>query len=182
VLAEMIAQQCPCDVYQIEAADPCPESCNMTVARNVEEQEADARPAIGHPLPSIDQYDTVLLGSPIWNVKAAMVMTTFAEAFDFTGKTVHPFTTYAMIGLGTTERDYAAFCQGATIGAGLVVRGEGPKMRRPPSGPGCDGSADDVGGAAPVAGVRRTGRQRDRVLRSTDPSVVRSRVEGRRRR
>jgi Flavodoxin len=54
-------------------------------------QEADARPAIRNPLASIDQCDTVVLGSPIWNVRAPMVMTTFAEAFDFTGK-VHPFT------------------------------------------------------------------------------------------
>lgn len=134
----MIAQQFPCDVYRIEAADRYPESYDATVARNVEEQEADARPAIRHPLPSIDQYDTVLLGSPIWNVNAPMVMTTFAEAFDFTGRTVHPFTTYAMSAFGTTERDYAASCRRATIGAGLAVRFGARKsaMRRSPSGHG----------------------------------------------
>ena len=53
-----------------------------------------------------------------------MIMSTFAESFDFTSKTIHPFTTYAMSGLGTTERDYAASCPGATIGEGLAVRGE----------------------------------------------------------
>lgn len=53
-----------------------------------------------------------------------MIMSTFAERYDFRGKTVHPLTTYAMSGLGTTERDYAASCPGATIGEGLAVRGE----------------------------------------------------------
>ena len=53
-----------------------------------------------------------------------MIMTTFAESYDFTGKTVHPVTTHAMSGLGTAERDYAAACPGATIGEGLAVRGE----------------------------------------------------------
>lgn len=53
-----------------------------------------------------------------------MIMSTFAERFDFTGKAVFPFTTYAMSGLGTTARDYAASCRGATIGEGLAVRGE----------------------------------------------------------
>ena len=53
-----------------------------------------------------------------------MIMTTFTGALDFTGKTVHPVTTYAMSGLGTTERDYAASCRGATIGEGLAVQGE----------------------------------------------------------
>ena len=40
------------------------------------------------------------------------------------GKTIFPVTTHAMSGLGTTERDYARSCPGATIGEGLAVRGE----------------------------------------------------------
>jgi len=53
-----------------------------------------------------------------------MIMTTFTEALDFTGKTVHPITTYAMSGLGTSQRDYAASCRGASLGQGLAVQGE----------------------------------------------------------
>lgn len=51
-------------------------------------------------------------------------MTTFAESYDFTGRTIHPVTTHAMSGLGTTGQDYARSCPGATIGEGLAVRGE----------------------------------------------------------
>jgi hypothetical protein len=50
-----------------------------------------------------------------------MIMTMFTEALIFAGKTVYPMTTYAMSGLGTTVRDYAASCRGATIGDGLAV-------------------------------------------------------------
>lgn len=53
-----------------------------------------------------------------------MIMTTFVEGFNFKGKTVYPFVTYAVSGLGTTVRNYAASCPGATIGEGLAVRGE----------------------------------------------------------
>jgi hypothetical protein len=53
-----------------------------------------------------------------------MIMTTFTEGLDFTGKTVHPVTTHAMSGLGNTERDYTVSCAGATFGEGLAVRGE----------------------------------------------------------
>ena len=120
----MIGRLIGCDVYRIEPVDPYPDDYDETVARNVREQDADARPAIANPLASIERYDIVLLGSPIWNVRAPMIMSTFAERFDFTGKTVFPFTTYAMSGLGTTARDYAASCPGATIGEGLAVRGE----------------------------------------------------------
>jgi flavodoxin len=124
VLARMIAELIDCNVHRIEATDPYPASYDATVARNVREQNADARPAIADPLASIEQYGTVLLGSPIWNVRSPMIMTTFTESYDFTGMTVHPFVTYAVSGLGSTERDYTASCPGARIAPGLAVQGE----------------------------------------------------------
>jgi flavodoxin len=124
VLAGMINGLLRCDVHRIDAEDPYPDSYDATVARNVREQDQDARPAIANPLPSIGQYDTVLLASGIWNVRAPMIMTTFTDSYDFTGKTVHPVTTHAMSGLGTTIRDYRSSCPGATIGEGLAVKGE----------------------------------------------------------
>lgn len=124
VLAGMISRRIECDVYRIEPVDPYPDDYSETVERNVREQDADARPAIANPPASIEGYDIVLLGSPIWNVRAPMIMSTFAESFGFSGKTIFPLTTHAMSGLGTTERDYAASCPGATLGEGLAVRGE----------------------------------------------------------
>jgi hypothetical protein len=56
------------------------------VQRNVREQDPDARPAIANPLASIDQYDTSLLASPIWNVRAPMIMSTFAERYDYSAR------------------------------------------------------------------------------------------------
>ena len=130
VLARIIAELVDCNVHRIDAADPYSAGYDATVARNVREQNTDARPAIDNPLASIDQYDTVLLGSPIWNVRPPMIMTTFTEGYDFTGKTVHPFVTYAVSGLGSTERDYIASCQGARITPGLAVRGEEAAQHR----------------------------------------------------
>ncbi|MFI6365981.1 flavodoxin [Nocardia sp. NPDC050630] len=124
VVAEMIYQFIGCDVHRIEAADTYPDDYTPAVERNVREQDTDARPAIANPLPGIERYGTVLLGSPIWNVRAPMIMSTFTDSLDLTGKVIHPFTTHAMSGLGNTERDYAASCPGATLGEGLAVRGE----------------------------------------------------------
>ena len=124
VLARIISARLDCDVHRIRAADRYPADYEETVERNVREQRADARPAIANPLRSIDEYDTILLASPIWNVRAPMIMTTFVERYDFAGKTVHPVTTHAMSGLGTTSDDYARSCRGARIGTGLAVRGE----------------------------------------------------------
>ena len=53
-----------------------------------------------------------------------MIMSTFTDGHDFTGKTVLPVVTDAVSGLGSAERDYTAACRGARIGDGLAVRGE----------------------------------------------------------
>ena len=70
MLARMIRTRIECDVHRIEAAKPYSRDYDETVARNVREQVADARPRIADPLPSIERYDTILLASPIWNVRA----------------------------------------------------------------------------------------------------------------
>ncbi|NEK96392.1 hypothetical protein GCU67_19805 [Modestobacter muralis] len=124
VAAEMISGLIDCDVYRIEAADPYSDVYEDTVARNVAEQDADARPAIAAPLPPVEQYDTVLLGSPIWNVRAPMIMSTFVEGLDLAGKTVLPFVTYAVSRLGNAPRDYAQLLPNSTLGDGLAVQGE----------------------------------------------------------
>lgn len=63
-----------------------------------------------------------------------MIMRTFTEALDFTGRTVYPLTTHAGSGLGRASDVYRQTCPGATIGEGLAIRGEeaaqaGPEMR-----------------------------------------------------
>ena len=102
VLAGMISGLVACDVHRIERVDPYSDDYQATVRRNVQEQESNARPAIANPLASIGPYDTVLLGSPIWNVRAPTIMSTFVESLDFTGKTIFPFTTYAVSEFGNS--------------------------------------------------------------------------------
>jgi len=130
VLAEMINELIDCDMFRIEAADPYPEDYDATVARNVAEQDADARPEIADPPASIAGYQHVLLGSPIWNVRPPMIMSTFTDRYDFAGRTVHPFVTYAISGLGSTQRLYTEACTWAQISPGLAVQGEEVSQHR----------------------------------------------------
>ena len=51
-------------------------------------------------------------------------MLTFAERYDFTGKTIYPFTTHAMSGLGRVVEEYTASCRGARLGEALAIQGE----------------------------------------------------------
>lgn len=125
VLARMIAHRTGCDVYRVDAADPYPDSYDDTVARNVREQDDDARPAIAKPLPDVGRYDTVILASPIWNVRPPMIMSTLLEAKPLGGKVLLPVTTHAMSGLGRAPEEYAQLAPDATIGEGFAIEGEG---------------------------------------------------------
>ncbi|WP_315095176.1 flavodoxin [uncultured Cellulomonas sp.] len=135
VLATMITERVELDTYRIEAADPYPHDYEETRARNVREQDQDARPAIASPLPDVTEYDTVILASPIWNVRPPMIMSTFVESVSLEGKRVLPVTTHAMSGLGRSVAVYTELAVGATIGQGLAVQGEevadaGPDLER----------------------------------------------------
>ncbi|MYW96165.1 hypothetical protein G3I59_37560 [Amycolatopsis rubida] len=124
VLAEMIADRIGCDIYPIEAADPYPGSYDPTVARNVEEEQHDARPAIANALPDTTGYDVVLVGSPVWNMQVPMIMFTFLEGVDLAGKRVLPFVTYAVSGMSGIDDDYRNALPDSDVRDGLAVRGE----------------------------------------------------------
>jgi hypothetical protein len=62
-----------------------------------------------------------------------MIMSTFAEGVDLSGKTVLPFVTYAVSGMGAVEDEYRNSLPGADVGVGPAVRGEtvadaGPRL------------------------------------------------------
>lgn len=87
--------------------------------------------AITGTLPPVDDFDTVLIGSPIWGSQIPMIMHTFREGVDLNGKNVFPFVTYAVSGLGRTVEQYTELCPGATIGEGLAIQGEVARDARP---------------------------------------------------
>ena len=124
VVAGMVRDALRCDVFQVKAVDPYPYSYDATVQRNVREQNDNARPKIVDLPASLGGYRTILMGSPVWNVRAPRIMLTFAARYDFAGKTIYPFTTYAMSGLGSVVDEYKAACRGATLGEALAIRGE----------------------------------------------------------
>ncbi len=124
VLVQMLAERIECDVFEIQATDPYSTDYDDTVARNVREQNSNARPGIAGTLPVARPYGIVILASPLWNVQPPMIMRTFTDRFDFTGRQVHPLVTYAVSGLGGAPDEYRQACRGARMGEPLAVRGE----------------------------------------------------------
>ena len=59
-----------------------------------------------------DQYDTVLIGYPIWWGIAAWPVDNFVKNNDFTGKTVIPFATSSSSGMGQSGDLLKAMAKG----------------------------------------------------------------------
>ena len=131
VAAGMIREFIDIDEYEILAADPYSEDYEATVRRNVQEEKDDARPKIVGQLPDLAGYDTILIGSPVWNVQAPLIMRTFIESVDLTGKTIHPFVTYAVSRMGRVRDDYAEWLPNSNVTEGIAIQGETVRDARP---------------------------------------------------
>lgn len=68
-----------------------------------EQDDPTARPAISGSVENMEQYDTILLGYPIWHGQAPRIISTFLESYDFSGKTLVPFCTSHSSGIGSSD-------------------------------------------------------------------------------
>lgn len=82
-----------------------------------------ARPALKDMPENLDGYDTVFDGYPNWWGTTPMAMFTFLEGYNWQGKKIISFCTNEGSGMGSSERDIAAICRGATLLRGLSIHG-----------------------------------------------------------
>ena len=107
-VAEHVADILGADLYEIIPEDPYTEAdldyysggrCDQ------EQDDPDVRPAISGKVENMSQYDTVLIGHPIWHGQAPRIISTFLESYDFSGKTLTTFCTSASSGLGSSAEN-----------------------------------------------------------------------------
>lgn len=71
---------------------------------------------------NFDDYDTVLIGFPIWYGCAPLVVSSFCKGYDWTGKTVAAFATSGGSGIGRTAEKLRPFLSGADFKGAKLVR------------------------------------------------------------
>ncbi len=122
-IAEWIAEETEADLYRILPEIPYTEEDldYYSGGRADQEQEDDtARPEIANMPGSLDQYDTVFLGYPIWHGKAPKIMYTLLENVNIQGKTIVPFCTSASSPIGSS----ATILQGLTGDVATWLKGK----------------------------------------------------------
>ena len=119
-IAEYLIELTNADSYVIEAAVPYTdediEYNNASCRANQEQNDKSVRPEIANSIDSIDSYDTIFLGYPIWWGQEPRIIDTFLECYDFSEKTVIPFCTSGSSGISTSEKNISEL---VTIGTQL---------------------------------------------------------------
>ncbi len=103
-VAEKIAAITGADTYEIKAAEEYTSddlNYNDPDSRtSIEQDDPSVRPEIGSEPATLDGYDTIFIGYPIWWGEEPRIMDTFVESYSFEGKTVVPFCTSGSSGIG----------------------------------------------------------------------------------
>ena len=110
-IAQYLIELTSADSYVIEAAVPYTDADikyqDDTCRANKEQNDKTVRPEIANPIDSIDSYDTIFLGYPIWWGQEPRIIETFLESYDFSDKTVIPFCTSGSSGIAASEKNIA---------------------------------------------------------------------------
>lgn len=118
-LAATLAEATGGDLFEIVPAEPYTKSdlnwMNPKSRSSVEMKDRSSRPAIASKIDNMSSYDAVFVGFPVWWYREPSIIDTFAEEYDFNGKTIIPFATSGSSGIGPSGENIAALAKGAKV-------------------------------------------------------------------
>lgn len=123
VVAEQIKSLTGGDLVEITPKTPYPTDYQTTVDQGKKEVNAGFQPEITTKVANWQEYDTVIIGSPIWWFHVAPPVSTFMHKNDFKGKQVALFVTHGGYGGGESANDIQSACQGAKVLGTYVAPG-----------------------------------------------------------
>ena len=106
-IAQIIQRQVGGDLFSIETVQEYPTTHGPLLDFAYEEKVDNARPELATHIENPDSYDVIFLGFPNWNADLPMPLYTFLEEYDFSGKTIIPFTTHGGSGFSRTIQTIA---------------------------------------------------------------------------
>lgn len=120
-VAQAIQTQTNSDIFEIVPEVPYSDDYNTVVDFAQEEQRENARPAIADSIENIDDYNVIYVGYPNWWGDMPMILYTFFENYDLSGKTIAPFCTSGGSGLSNTVNEIKELEPNATVTDGLHI-------------------------------------------------------------
>ena len=124
-IAEMIAEVGDFSLYEITPKELYTSDdlnwMNKKSRSSVEMSNKKIRPEITDTDAHIKEYDTIILGFPIWWYVAPTIVNIFLEKYDFSGKKIVLFATSGGSGFGNTVKELKPSAPGAEIVEGKLL-------------------------------------------------------------
>ena len=125
IMASYIKEYLKSDSFEIEPVKPYTTVYKDLIEVAKEEQKNNTRPEIKNKITNFDNYDTILIGYPIWWGDLPPIVYTFLEEYDFTGKTIIPFNTHEGSGSSGTYNIVKNKLSNANVSTnGLALQGK----------------------------------------------------------
>lgn len=121
-VANSIAAQTGADMFRIVPAEPYVDDYNTLLEIASEEKQNGARPEIADSIEDLGQYDVIYAGFPNWWGDMPMILYSFFDSYDLSGKTIAPFCTSGGSGLSDTVNSIKALEPEAEVLEGLHIR------------------------------------------------------------
>lgn len=120
-VANALAGQTGADVFEIIPEEAYIDDYNTLLDIAAEEKENGARPAIAGSIEDISKYDIIYVGYPNWWSDMPMILYTFFDSYDLSGKTIAPFCTSGGSGLSNTVNSIKELEPEAEVLEGLHI-------------------------------------------------------------
>ncbi|MGM9947669.1 flavodoxin [Floccifex sp.] len=122
--AQILKEELKADLFEIEPEKVYTQEDLNWMDKNsrssVEMKNKSFRPKIKKRNISIEEYEEIYLGFPIWWYVAPTIINTFLESYDFSNKKIILFATSGGSGFGNTVCELQSSCREATIIEGKV--------------------------------------------------------------
>lgn len=126
-MAAYIQEQMGGELLEIEPLNPYPTDYEECGDVALVERDKNERPEIANLPDSVEEYDTIFIGYPIWWHTAPMIIGTFLENYDLSGVDVYPFAQSASMDKEQFENsmEFVRECaKGANVHDGLFTEAE----------------------------------------------------------
>ena len=122
-LAVLIHNEVGGELVPIIPTNAYPLGYEDTADQAKNEQNNDERPQFEPLGVNIEDYDTIYIGYPIWWYTLPMIIDTFFDTYDLSGKTIIPFNTHLGSGNSGTTQAIRELEPNATVKEGLAISG-----------------------------------------------------------
>lgn len=125
-VAEALSEAIGADIFVIDPKIPYTMAdlnwMNKNSRSSIEMRDNNSRPEIAELRDSMDEYDVIFVGFPIWWYVAPTIINTFLESYNLSGKTIVPFATSGGSGMGKTNEKLQPSCPNSVLLEGKLFK------------------------------------------------------------